>query len=164
MKKSLKKNNNKSLKKHTKKTTQKPKFIILSLDLLRKKYLNGEKKIKYYYADGGNPNKMSKPDLDKYVLSRDYYFIPNGNLIISETNWKDNKYNLKKTKIENFLGDNFDKKKVDYLDKSNDIFYSLEGKHILDKSPSFDSQMIICSRPRFSLSDNCIGGPNWIKI
>ncbi len=160
LKKTLKKNNNKSLKK----STQKVKFIQLTLDLFRKKYLNGEQKIKYYYADGANPNKMSKQDLDKYVLSRDYYFIPNGNLIISERTLKDNKYELKKIKINNFLGDNFDKKIVDYTGKSNNIFYSLEGTHILDNQKPFDSQMIICSRPRLTLSDNCIGGPNWIKI
>ncbi len=76
-----------SLKK-SKKSSHNSKFIKLTLDLLRKKYLNGETKIKYYYCDGANPNKMSKENLDKYILSRDYYFIPNGNLIINETIWK----------------------------------------------------------------------------
>lgn len=152
-------------KKIIKNSTSKPKFIRLSLNLLRKKYLNGEKQIKYYYTDGANPNTVTKKHLKEYILTQNYYFIPSGNLIIFQTQLKDNETKeFKKTKIENFLGDNFDKKIVDYNGKSNNIFYTLEGKHILDNQPSFDSQMTICSKPAFILSDSCIGGQNWIKI
>jgi hypothetical protein len=156
-KKSLKRSN-KSEKKPIK-----SKFVKLTLDLLRTKYLNGEKKIKYYYGDGGDPNIMSQEYLDKYILPHTYYFIPNGNLVINEISWNRNDRKIKKTKIENFLGSQFDKKIINYESKSSNIFYTLEGKHILDESKPFDSQIIICSRPAFALSDNCIGGPNWIK-
>ena len=72
----------KKIIKNSPRLSHKPKFIKLTIDVVRKKYLNGEKTIRYYYADGANPNKVTKKHLHENILTQNYYFIPSGNLII----------------------------------------------------------------------------------
>jgi hypothetical protein len=137
----------------------KQKFIKLDIELVRQAYLR-KSAIKYYYPNGNNPNNFSKKDLE-FVLTQDYHFIPNGDLFIEETNYKTGKSKIKK--IKDFLGKNFDMKIIDY--KNNpDIFYFLSGQHIIDKVFRPKSKVVICSKPLNIISDNCVGGQNWILV
>jgi hypothetical protein len=141
------------MQKHTK---SKDKFIPLTIEFVRKMYLENKNiPIKYYYGDGANPNHLSHKNL-LFMLQNKYEFTPNGNLIIQEYY---NSYKFKKTIIPDFLGNNFDIKLIDYS-SNNNIFYLLEGYHNFINNKK--SWVVICSRPKNTISDNCIGGPNWI--
>jgi hypothetical protein len=139
-----------------KRVSAKPKYVELTLDILREKFQSGEKVIEYCYANGDDPNKMTKKELEK----RKYYFIPNGTLLIR----KMDKTMTKKTnkRVEHFLDKN-NNHMIDYSKKKGIIFYFLEGHHKFYENEGFFPSLVQICQGNI-ISDNCIGGENWIRI
>jgi hypothetical protein len=138
-----------------KRVSTKPKYVELTLDILRDRFQSGEKVIEYCYANGDDPNKMTKKELEK----RKYYFIPNGTLLIR----KMDKTMTKKTnkRVEHFLDRN-NNHMIDYSKKKGIIFYFLEGHHKFYENEGFFPSLVQICQGNI-ISDNCIGGENWIR-
>ena len=146
-------------------------FEPLTVELLRKKYWNSHTKkwmpIHSYYGDGGDPNDerfgpVYLPNVKDRNNRKKLFcnqFIPTGNLI--EKNMK----TLKRKTYKNWLKSNkigpYKYKDYDYKNKQQ--FFYLDGKMKFcgDDQIYEDLGLQICQGNY--VSDNCVGGPNWIE-
>ena len=139
----------------SKRGSKKSKYVELTLDMVRDIFKQTEKVIEYYYVDGGNPNKMTKKELE----NRKYYFVPTGTLIIKE--FDKTMTTVKTKRVIGFLNRN-NNHIIDYSKKPGRVFYYLEVFHKFSENEKlFLSQVQICHGN--IISDNCIGGANWIR-
>ena len=142
------------------------KFQQLTIEIIRKKYWDDKTKkwkpIKYYYANGDDPNSQYGPEMVDKIKDRNNHskvfnneFIPNGDLI--EINNKTKKEIIYKKWLEsNKSGPYKDK------DKDKDIFYYLGGKNKYPGDIKYDNIGIQICKNNY-IAGNCINSSSWIE-
>ena len=158
-----------------KKLPNKINFQPIIIPILRKKYWNAKTKkwkpIKYYYANGDNPNDSRfGPVMINNVKDRNNRekvfcneFIPNGDLDESNFDW--NKKREVKTHKNWLQGKKLGPYKYKNYDYKNEkkIFY-LDGKTKFCSDNKYNEGIGLQICNDNYVSGNCIDGPSWLKV
>jgi len=153
-------------------------FQPITIELLRKKYWNSKTKkwkpIKYYYANGDNPNDSRfGPIMINNIKDRNNRkkvfcneFIPNGDLEESNFNLSSEKGKIQKNWLQSKKLGPYKYKNYNYKNEKK-LFYlhgktKFCGENEYENGDDNENGLQICNDNY--VSGNCIDGPSWIEV